>query len=283
MANNLKVEAHAKINWSLDVVGKREDGYHLLKMLMQEISLADRLTLEESGRDELHCDDPALDNEENIAFKAWLKLKKSLDLKECLSIRIEKHIPKGGGLGGGSADAAAVLKGADRLFSLDLSGQYLREIGLKLGADIPFCLLGGAALAEGVGERLTPLTGIKSQELVLANPGIEVPTAEIFKAFAFDAIEEHPKTERLIQALKKDDKKKIGELLSNLLEKPAFAKYPQIRALKEDLKSLGLCPLMSGSGSSVFALAQDKDQVDAAISRLAGKWPFIASTHTIKI
>ena len=232
MANSIKIEAHAKINWSLDVVGKREDGYHLLKMLMQEIALADQLVLEESCEDRIYCDDPSLSNENNIAFKAWLKLKQGLELKQCLDIRIIKKIPKAGGLAGGSADAAAVLKGANQLFSLGLDGIYLRELGLSLGADIPFCLLGGAALAEGIGEVLTPLAGIQSQEIVIANPGIEVPTVEIFKSFSLNDIVEHPHTEELLVALRSGDKKKIGLFMSNLLEKVTLKKYPEVQRIK---------------------------------------------------
>ena len=281
MAKSIKIEAHAKINWSLDVVGKREDGYHLLKMLMQEIALADQLVLEESCEDRIYCDDHSLSNENNIAFKAWLKLKQGLGLKQCLDIRIIKKIPKAGGLAGGSADAAAVLKGANQLFSLGLDGIYLREMGLSLGADIPFCLLGGAALAEGIGEVLTPLTGIQSQEIVIANPGIEVPTVEIFKSFSLNDIVEHPYTEELLVALRSGDKKKIGALMSNLLEKVTLEKYPLVKELKDDLRKLGLYSLMSGSGASVFALSESREEAEQAVQSLKGKWPFITSTHTI--
>lgn len=279
--SSLTLEAPAKINWSLDIVGKRADGYHLLKMVMQQIALADQLIISESGEDSIVCDGMDIARETNIAYKAWQAIKQGLGLKQCLDIRIIKKIPLGGGLAGGSADAAAVLKGANQLFSLGLSDLELRRIGLTLGADVPFCLAGRAALAEGIGEILTPIDGLPEQSIVLANPGIEVPTGEIFREFSFDKITEHPRTAELIEALRQDDKKKIGSLMANLLETVTLPKYPVIIKLKDDLKKLGLMPLMSGSGASVFGLAKDEREAREAVKILKKEWPYVIHTHTI--
>lgn len=274
--------AAAKINWSLDVLGRRADGYHLLKMIMQRISLFDTVTVSIGAVDALSCDGNLPQDERNLAFRAWLLLKKELGLKDCLQIKVEKQIPAAAGLGGGSADAAAVLLAANRLLKLGLKGEELAPLALSLGADVPFCLLGGAALAEGIGEILTPLPGLPAYHLVVANPGIGVSTPEIFRAF--DAIQPPPPpidTEGLLKALKAGDIPAIGGLLANHLEWATLKKYPVVAKLKEDMSAAGLYPLMSGSGASVFGLAVGAEEAEAAAERLAAAWPLVYQVHTL--
>ena len=260
----LCIEAPAKINWRLKVMGRRPDGYHLLCGLMQTISLADTVYLCESRQDSCRISaGPAIRQEDNLAFRAWLLLKRELGLGYSLEIAIEKRIPVGGGLGGGSADAAAVLKGANDLFQLGLSREYLSGLGLKLGADIPFCLLGGLAKAEGVGERLTPLPPPTALPLLLVNPGFSVSTARVFEHYAqsgcafASAKEENEACAKLSLALKSGDIPAIRALLDNDLAASARRLHPAIGELEQRLRILGLTPLLCGSGGTLLALAEN--------------------------
>ena len=186
--------APAKINWGLDIVGKRADGYHLLCTLMQSVGLFDRVRIQKSERDCCVCSPPLYGNGENLALRAWHLLKQEYVLPGGLCLEIDKGIPEGGGLAGGSTDAAAVLLGVDRLFRLGLGEERLADLGLRLGADLPFCLKGGLALVEGIGERLLPQRALRSYHLVLVNPGFPVSTAEVYRQFSFDQIAAHPES-----------------------------------------------------------------------------------------
>ncbi|MGI5891150.1 MAG: 4-(cytidine 5'-diphospho)-2-C-methyl-D-erythritol kinase [Bacillota bacterium] len=275
------INAPAKINWSLEIVGKRPDGYHLLQMIMQQISLMDIVKLEESEVDSITSNAGLPTNEDNIALKAWLLLKKELGLNQHLSIKIEKNIPIAAGLAGGSTDAAAVLKGANQLFDLGMSHHQLRELALKLGSDIPFCLLKGAALAEGIGEVLTPLPPLPRQHLLLINPGFSVSTAEIYKEFSPKKVKKRPHTQALIEALLFGEPQYIGPLLINFLETVTIEKYPQIAKIKFEMAACGLYPLMSGSGPTVFGLAPDEETALAVQKKLLKIWPFVKVCHTL--
>ncbi len=273
--------AAAKINWSLGITGLREDGYHFIETVMQRVSLYDTITITQAKRDSLISNGNLPQDEKNIALKAWLLLKKDLGLNQCLEIKIKKEIPVSAGLAGGSADAAAVLKAANRYFKLGLNNEYLAGLGLSLGADIPFCLLGEAALARGIGEILTPLKGLPVYYLVVANPGVGVSTPEIFKEYDKLNIKSQIKTGDLIKALKTGDIIKISSLMENHLEAAALKKYPVIKKLKENMASLGLYPLMSGSGATVFGLAQNLPLAKKAAEALKNDWPFIRTAQTL--
>lgn len=275
----IMIKAPAKINWSLDITGKRADGYHLVKMLMQNISLCDELSLLEAEKDGIDCDMPLPLDESNIALRAWFLLKRELGLRKHLHIKIKKNIPVAAGLAGGSADAAAVLKGANRLFELGLNQKQLMALGLKLGADLPFCIQGGCALVQGIGESVKQLPPWPKQYLVVANPGFAVSTAAVYKEFSFDKIDKHPDTEALNAALRKGDVDEIGGLLVNLLESVTLKRYPKAAQLKEEMASLGLFPLMSGSGPSVFGLAREETHAFEAASAL-NHWPMAVVVHT---
>lgn len=278
---SLTIKAPAKINWMLDILGRREDGYHLLRMIMQKITLYDRITLGKSPRDSFTCQDMALENQANLAFKAWLNLKSELALKDCLAISLEKQIPTAAGLAGGSADAAAVLNGANQLLELNLSLEYLQKTALKLGADIPFCLLEGPALVEGIGEKITPLENIPPFDLVIANPGIQVSTPWAFKAYDKLPPQGHIDQLAFISALRLGDPHKIGALLENHLEQAVIPVHPQIAQLKAQMQNLGLSPLMSGSGASVFGLAPNEAAAIKAWEKLKADWPFVQKVKTI--
>ena len=283
--STLTIEAAAKINWRLKIVGRRPDGYHLLCGLMQSISLADTIYLRTGARDSCRISiGPPIKQEDNLAYAAWLLLKRELNLGYSLEIEIEKRIPPGGGLGGGSADAAAVLNGANELFELGLSLEDLSRIGLLLGADIPFCLLGGLAQAEGVGEKLVSLPP-PDMPLLLVNAGFRVPTAQVYahyaqSGYAFAAASaEREICAKLSAALNSGDIPAINALLDNDLAQSVRQLYPAIGALEQQLRALGLTPQISGSGGTVFALVESSGALKKAKQALANV-PWVTETYT---
>lgn len=278
--------ANAKINLSIDVLGVREsDGYHLVRMIMQQIPLYDRLFffLGEDGRllpesveiDEnisLACNMRKLPlNEKNLVYKAarqLFDLHKELLEKEKLTIYIEKHIPSGGGLGGGSADGAAVLRAVNNIYTLGLSLNQLEEQAKKLGSDVPFMIRGGAGLAEGTGTDLSKLRPLKRGTLLLVNPNIFLSTEKVYTTL--DAAEipasAHPDTELLIRALETQDLRLFAKNMKNVLEEASFRLCPQIAVLKEEILAAGaIGAMMSGSGSTVFGLFEDPDAAQSAM------------------
>ena len=284
----LEVKAFAKINWRLAVTGRRADGYHQLHGLMQSISLYDDVCLSLSDIDECYLE-PALDikPEQNLALRAWLLLKKRLGLQQCLKIEITKRIPTGGGLAGGSSNAAAVLNGANQLLNLGLSLPQLQKLGLELGADIPFCLQGGLALAAGVGDELKLLSPPKPLWLLLAFAGQTVPTERIFQQYrasdqAFTPLPQAElETEQMLQALAGGDLAGIQKGFRNDLQPAAQALYPNLFTLEQIMRDQGLKPTMTGSGGVFFALCESEQQALAAQNKLADKIVWIAVVSTI--
>lgn len=282
MQKQIECLAPAKINWGLDIVGRRADGYHLLRSLMQTIDLADKVSLRCSRTDHCSCSPSLPDSASNLALSAWLQLKEEFAIRDGLDIRIEKRIPIAGGLAGGSTDAAAVLRGANLLFDLSLSREDLCRIGLKLGADLPFCLTGGLALVEGIGEQVTPQPASQTYYLVLANPGLPVSTAEVYRGYAEHkgGDERRPDLDGLLSALQSGDLSGIRCCCGNVLEGPAFALHPQIAELKRRCLAFGLPALMSGSGGSVWALAKDQAQAEAIADQLRHEASFACTAVT---
>lgn len=256
----ITLNAHAKINLSLDVLNKRDDGYHNLKMIMQTLQLHDIITIQEikSGI-EIECDAPYVpSNNSNIAYKAAEILIQKFGLNSGVRIKIEKIIPVAAGLAGGSSDAAAVLKGMNNLFDLGMNQQQLMDIGKTIGADVPYCIVGGTALAEGIGEIITPLPKMDAIPVILIKPRFGVSTASVFKSLQIDKITDIPKTDLLIEALKNKDTNFIGKNLCNVLESVTVERYPLIDKIKRELMSKGsMGSIMSGSGPTVFGLFED--------------------------
>lgn len=274
--------AFAKVNLTLDIVGTRPDGYHLLESVMQSISLCDVVEARPTSETTLRCDMPGLAcDESNLAMRAWRLMQREFSLDAGLEITLHKEIPLGGGLGGGSADAAQVLLAVNELFELCLPHQRLVELAASLGADVPFCLYGGTALAEGIGEVLTPLDGCPELRLVLVNPGIAVSTPQVYSRF--DAMNTPPvheasaHTDAMRRALASGSPLAVGEALFNALEAPAFAILPQLAAIKAELAGMGLAALLCGSGATVMGIAHDKKQAAVAAERLSGKYPFVCA------
>ena len=276
--DQLTLRAPAKINWSLDICGRRTDGYHLLRSLIQSIELADTVTLSKSAEDFCFCDLPIAGD--NIALAAWHLLKQRYHLTGGLSIEITKRIPIAAGLGGGSADAAAVLYGANRLYELGLNTEQLQQIGLTIGADLPFCLAGGLAVAEGIGETIKILKPIPRYHLLLINIGRPLATAAVFGRFNIADAGLHTDLPALLEALACGDINAVAAVRRNALERPACELEPSIVSLMQRIQDLGLHPMMSGSGPTVFVPSKDRMQLKKAYNELAAIYPFVTLTAT---
>ena len=274
--NSIELKAQAKINLSLDVLRKRPDGYHEVKMIMQTIELHDRVYIDTTDGDIDVVSDcrwvPS--GEENIAFKAARLILDTCCIKKGVRIKIDKHIPVAAGLAGGSSDAAAVLKGINELFQLGLQENELMVLGKQIGADVPFCIRGGTMLSEGIGEILTPLVPLKEVDLVLVKPKIGVPTAWVYKNLEIDKIMERPDTERLIENIGEGRIDMLAKGMKNVLETVTIKKYGVIDEIKAKLLELGaLGSMMSGSGPTVFGIFSDRISAQNACDRIkSDKW-----------
>ena len=267
--SRLSLKAHAKINLTLEVLGKRPDGYHEVAMIMQSVSLHDTVTL--SLRDSgisLACDRPDLPCDSgNLAFRAADLLRREYGVARGVQIELTKRIPLAAGLAGGSTDAAAVLKGLNRLWQLALPAAELERLAARLGSDVPFCLQGGTSLATGRGENLTALPDFSGHGVVLANPPLQVSTAWVYGNFR-GSNQCRPEVSRLRQWIGQQNFSAVAAALFNDLESVTIPAYPQIAAIKDQLLQAGAAGvLMSGSGPTVFALAPDP----AAAGEVAGR------------
>jgi 4-diphosphocytidyl-2-C-methyl-D-erythritol kinase len=258
----IKLKALAKINLGLDVLGRRENGYHDVKMVMQTIYLYDNVTISKTEEPGIQVESNLFYlpvDENNIAYKAAKKLMDEFQIQEGVRIVLEKHIPVAAGMAGGSSNAAAVLVGMNRLFSLGLSQEELMERGVSLGADVPYCVMRGTVLAEGIGEILTPLPPLPKCYVLIAKPGISVSTKQVYEKLDSKEIEEHPDIDGILDGLEHGDLQKIANSMGNVLEKVTIEDYPIIEDIKRTMKEAGaLNAMMSGSGPTVFGLFEDK-------------------------
>lgn len=262
--NQIKIRARAKINPALDVVGKRQDGYHDLKMLMQTVNLCDNLTITKttkkglwltSNLSWLPCD------ERNLVYKAAQLIMENYSIDAGVSIELEKKIPAAAGLAGGSADCAATLIGMRNLFKLNISEEQLMNMGKELGADVPYCIMRGTALAEGIGEILTPLPPFPSTFVLLAKPPINVSTPAVFKEFELDKVEKKPDIDGIIECIKNNDLQGICDKMCNVLETVTVKNYPVVAQVKKAMVDFGaMGSLMSGSGPTVFGFFKTYEQ-----------------------
>ncbi len=268
----LKLKAMAKINLGLDVVRKREDGYHDLRMVMQSVYLYDRIRLVQSGRPEISVRTnlsylPA--GPENLVYKAAKLLMDECGIRSGVAIDLEKYIPVAAGLAGGSSDAAAVLVGMNRMFRLGFSLEELQQRGVKLGADIPYCLMRGTALAEGIGERLTPLPPAPECTVLLAKPKVHVSTKFVYGHLRANELEAHPDIDGQVQAIRDGDFDGMAGRMGNVLETVTIPAFPVIQKIKDAMLEYGAVnAMMSGSGPTVFGLFNDRKQAKAAYDRL---------------
>ncbi|MGI6711921.1 MAG: 4-(cytidine 5'-diphospho)-2-C-methyl-D-erythritol kinase [Bacillota bacterium] len=280
----IEIKAYGKINLFLDVLGKRSDGYHYVQMIMQSISLADTVLVRTSvaGPGISSNREKSIPlNQDNIALKAWLLMQRLYHLPGSVEIDLHKEIPVGAGLAGGSTDAAAVLKAVNILYNLALTNEELAQIGEQLGADVPFCITGGTVLAEGIGEVLTPLPKVPQMWLVLVNPGFEVSTAQVYRHLDLTALSRHGNISGMIDAIGKGDFNKICTGMENVLENVTIKMHPVLFDIKKELAALGLYPLMSGSGPTVFGVAETKEKALWAAEKLQGKWETVITAYTV--
>ena len=269
---SILLKARAKINLTLDVTGKREDGYHFVKMIMQTISLYDTLLIKKVQKPGiwLKCDVKWLPcDERNIAYKAAALMIETFGIKEGVSISIRKRIPVAAGLAGGSADCAAVIKGMNEIFKLGLDEEKLMELGSKLGSDVPFCIMEGTALAEGTGNILTRIESCPELNMVLVKLPVSVSTATVYKNLNCYELPFHPDTEKMLVYIKNKDDEGIASALSNVLETVTIKMHPRIDTIKDKLVEKGaLGAVMSGSGPTVFGIFADKQAACEAADSL---------------
>ena len=274
MIKHLSLKAYGKINLGLDVLRRREDGYHDVRMIMQTVGIFDRVDL-------IRKEEPGIQvetnlyylptNENNLVYKAAKLLMDEFQVQEGLLIRLRKFIPVAAGMAGGSSDAAAVLFGVNKMFRLGLTTEELMQRGVKIGADVPYCILRGTALSEGIGEVLTSLPPVPQCQVLVAKPGINVSTKFVYENLHANDLrpEQHPDIDGMIRAIKAQDLQGIADKLGNVLETVTVKEYPVIQEIKDKMVEFGaIGSLMSGSGPTVFGLFTNPKAAQQAYEEL---------------
>lgn len=275
MMKQINLKSRAKINFSLDVLGKRDDGYHEVEMIMQEINLYDNIYISKRKDNKIqiatNCEYIPT-NASNIVYKAADKLRKTADISKGVNIYIDKKIPVSAGLAGGSSNAAMVLKGLNKLWNLKLDRKELMNIGEDIGADVPFCILGGTALAKGKGEKLITIKSpIKNIWIILAKPPISISTVEVYQQLDLSKISNsRPNTAGLIDSIKDGNIYGISENMGNVLESVTEVKYPIITEIKRKMMEYNcLGSKMTGSGPTVFGICKNYERAKSAYEHLS--------------
>ncbi len=259
-------QAYGKINLGLDVLGKREAGYHIVKMIMQTVELHDTLEFKRnnSGLITITCNNESLPvNEDNLCIRAAKLLKEEFGFEDGVDIHLTKRIPIAAGMAGGSTDAACVLKAVNDMFELGLSKKDLMKRGLTLGADIPYCIMGGTALAEGIGEELTRVSPLPKAPILIAKPPVNVSTAQVYKAL--DSLEsyEHPNIDALMHAIEYEDIMGIALKMGNVLADVTMPMVSEVGRIVEFMETHGaMKAMMTGSGPTVFGVFEDDEQME---------------------
>lgn len=280
----MRMKAYAKVNISLDIVGKREDGYHLLEMIMQSIDLYDEIVIEKQKKEiTIKCNKPYVPTDErNLAYKAAQLFIEKYDIDSGVNINIKKNIPVCAGLAGGSTDAATVLKIMNSLFNINASDEELMILGLKLGADVPYCIKAGTALCKGIGEEVTALKGFKDKVIVLVKPPFGVSTNSVYQEFNIEKARNHPNTNLIIDAINNDNLKMVCDNMKNLLENVTLRKHKILINIKEEMRHNGaMGTMMSGSGPTVFAFFDDMLKAQRCFEKMKEKYSDVFITRTI--
>ena len=268
----MRLRALAKINLGLDVLGRREDGYHKLRMIMQTINMYDQLDMEISEEPGIRITTnlPYVPvNQNNLVYRAANMLMEEFQIKEGLTVDLQKMIPVAAGMAGGSSDAAAAMIGVNRLFQLRFSVKDLMERGVKIGADVPYCLLRGTALAEGIGDKLRALPACPDCYVLIGKPGISVSTKFVYENLHANELKSHPRIDEMLDAIQWHNLYKMADLMENVLETVTIPQYPIIEEIKNHMKEHGaLNAMMSGSGPTVFGLFDDKTLAEQACEAL---------------
>ncbi len=269
---DISIKALAKINLGLDVVRRREDGYHEVKMVMQTIHLFDRLEMKRTVSPGIHIETNLSflpTNENNLIYKAAKLLMDEFSIDEGIFVNLQKHIPVAAGMAGGSTDAAGVLYGMNKMFDLGLTKEDLMRRGVKIGADVPYCIMRGTALAEGIGEKLTALPPMVKCPVLIAKPQISVSTKYVYENLRLGADTQHPDIDTLVEDIGRKNLGKIAADMGNLLETVTIPAYPVIADIKRQMLEHGaLGAMMSGSGPTVFGLFAEEDTAEAAFAAM---------------
>ena len=283
MITHLRLKAYGKINLGLDVLGRREDGYHEVRMIMQTVRLHDSIDLYRTREPGIRLETNLYylpPNEQNLAYRAAKLLMDEFGIREGVSMHLRKFIPVSAGMAGGSTDAASVLFGVNKMFGLGLGVRALMERGVTLGADIPYCLMRGTALSEGIGEKLTALPPVPQCQVLIAKPGISVSTKVVYEAL--DAMElkpeQHPDIDGMIRAIREKDLHRVAGKFGNVLELVTAGRYPVIGQIEQAMLECGAeNAMMSGSGPTVFGLFTNPRAAEAAYEALRfGKYAKLA-------
>lgn len=288
--DKLELKALGKINLGLDILGQRENGYHDVRMVMQTVYLYDRVFLEKSKIPGIQLVTnlkylPV--NENNIAYKAADLLMSEYDIQDGVKITLDKHIPVAAGMAGGSSNAAAVLFGMNRMFELGLSEEELKRYGVRLGADVPYCIQRGTVLAEGIGEELTPLPPLPKCYVLIAKPPLSASTETVYEKY--DALEqvEHPDIDGIIRGLEEADIHQIASGMGNVLEQVMIPEYPVIGKIKETMLETGaLGAMMSGSGPTVFGIFDQRSAAKKAAYKIKShnlsRQVYVTNVHNVR-
>lgn len=264
----IKLKALAKINLGLDVVRKREDGYHEVRMIMQTINMYDKIAIKKIKENAIKVKTNLYylpNNENNLVYKAAKLLMDEFELEQGVSIDLEKYIPVAAGMAGGSSDAAAVLIGVNKLFKLGLSKKQLMERSVVIGADVPYCIMRGTALAEGIGEKLTPLKPMPKCYILIAKPGISVSTKFVYGNLKVDEIKVHPDIDGMVEAIEEGNLTDITKRMGNVLEEVTIKEYPVIQEIKNIMQeNSAINAMMSGSGPTVFGIFTEYEKAQKA-------------------
>ncbi len=267
----MKINAYAKINLALDVLGRRQDGYHEVRMIMQTVGLHDELEIERIPEDSIVIttdrDDLPVGGD-NLIYKAARLLMDECGLTGGIKVHLTKNIPVAAGLAGGSTDAAATLIAVNELFGLGLSKEDLMKRAVRIGADVPYCIMGKTALSEGIGEILTPLKPCPGCRILLAKPKIGLSTAFVYKRLKLEEAE-HPNTDAVIRGIENGDIKAVADNLGNILESVSLVERPVIAKIKRIMAEHGGKPLMSGSGPTVFGMFDSDESINKAYEALS--------------
>ena len=268
----MQLRALAKINLGLDVVRKREDGYHEVRMIMQTIQMYDLLKIDKCSEPGIHlttnlpyvpCD------ERNLVYKAAKLLMDEFEIRQGVIMNLKKFIPVSAGMAGGSSDAAAALVGMNRLFGLKLSMKDLMKRGVTIGADVPYCIMRGTALAEGIGEILTPLSPVPFCYILIGKPGINVSTKTAYENLNLSQIQQHPRIDSMIEAIQAQDLREMAGLMENVFEPGIIREYPVVQNIKDLMLEGGAFnAMMSGSGPTVFGIFDSRRKMEKTAQQL---------------
>ncbi|MCL2322150.1 MAG: 4-(cytidine 5'-diphospho)-2-C-methyl-D-erythritol kinase [Oscillospiraceae bacterium] len=279
------LRSYAKINLSLDILRKREDGYHEVDMIMQTIDLYDIIELMPTDDSDIiiRCNKKYVPNDNrNTAYKAAEHFFNVFDIHKGVNIVIKKNIPVSAGMAGGSSNAAAVYRGLRSMFKPEVNNDELRELSVKTGSDVPFCISGGTAICRGIGEKITNIKSFKDKILVVVKPNFGVSTTEIYKRFDMSKIFKHPDNRILKQAIERDNLPLVCREMRNLLENVTIGMHPKIKEIKKELLSFGsLGSMMTGSGPTVFGFFDDMLTAQRAFVKMRSKFDEVFITRTM--